>query len=463
MPVSFAVRARADFRPADVTNDNLCSYFQSPLDSRKNHSLTSKSSDDFGIVCPKCEKVNLVSEDVTGRSMRCPECNQSVDIARKPEPKSARAALSALPEEKRRTPNSTPTRLSEDRKPKLVRQETPTVEDYAEGQWARTRTAPAQFQQQGSGTPSKLNRGTIVLASLTALIALAAFWTLAGLSKRTGVRTEDKVAKNVAGESPPLHDPRDVAENFLSAHSHEERLKWVRSPELHLDRIREHFTSIGEPEAEVHQMRPILQHQIDDRIIAMFLVKFTSGRTRPLCVVEENNSRVIDWEAYARQGTASWDDLLAGRETSAEVRVFVHRPQAVPFGIGGNENQRALRLEMISPDCEQRLFGFIKRPSRTANVMVKALADTLKRAAPVRPQRMTLEIESRDGSHLKHKFLITRIVANGWVKSNDGDFESTCLVSSDGDMTVFEEFEKDVRRQAKKNRLQQQGQELLIK
>ena len=425
--------------------------------------MTIGSSDDFGFVCPKCERLNRVNDDLIGKVIRCTGCNGSIVVEKQPEQALSHATAAVLPKKKGLTPGATSKRLSDERTPKLERQESQVMEDYAERDWIRPEPAPAEVLDGKADARPRLHLTMMVAVLIIVLIALVGFWGLAENSNKTVVAEEEKAALRVASLVPALPEPREVAENFLFAESLEERLKWVRAPDVHSDRIRAHFASIGPAEAEVDQLRPILQHQIDDRILATFGARFTSGRPRPLCVVEDENRRVVDWEAYARQGTASWEDLLAGRATSAEVRVFVQPQQIFRFGFGEDENQRYLGFAMTSPDCPNRLYGFVERPSRTASVMAKVYLDAMSKAGLKRPQRMTLKIESLDNSYSEQKFLIVRIVANSWVKNDGGDFEATCLVSSDGDMTELEKFENDVWRKMRDNARQQRGSELLVK
>jgi aminoglycoside phosphotransferase (APT) family kinase protein len=60
-----------------------------------------------------------------------------------------------------------------------------------------------------------------------------------------------------------------------------------------------------------------------DFVYHPFQVRFTDGRNRYLCVVEGAPGLAIDWDAYARQGTATWEQLHSGKVTRAEMRAMI--------------------------------------------------------------------------------------------------------------------------------------------
>ncbi|MGK0185779.1 MAG: hypothetical protein ACI9R3_001560 [Verrucomicrobiales bacterium] len=243
-----------------------------------------------------------------------------------------------------------------------------------------------------------------------------------------------------AGATKDIIPPRQVALKFLDAPTHEERLRWVREPG-DAPLIEQHFESIGQnEEAQRGFLQATGQEQFLDVGYHVFHVRFKGGSNRLLCVVDEPGGRVVDWPAYARAGSDSWETILDGKVPGAEVRVFVQQSNYFNFQFQEAQKNHVC-YALTSPDLAQSVHGYVRKGSRTANLIAMAL-EKMTEGKPLRnpvgglkelpeprrrslpPQRMTLRIALVDQSHTKRQFSITRIVAAGWVASRDGDLET---------------------------------------
>jgi hypothetical protein len=122
--------------------------------------------------------------------------------------------------------------------------------------------------------------------------------------------------------------------------------------------------------------------------------------------------------AYARFCSASWDDLLSGEASSAEVRVFVSPGDYhnVPF----ENEEKWICFRLMSPDLPERadIFAY----TETGSVREQELKRLVMSAAEFR-QHMTLKIEGHVAAGEKRLFKITRVLAVGWVRG-EKDIES---------------------------------------
>jgi hypothetical protein len=209
-----------------------------------------------------------------------------------------------------------------------------------------------------------------------------------------------------------LHAAEVVARAFLAEADPAKRLQWVRNAEEVKSRLAEYpdeaRTGMGEIES-------VVGHRVDDqRPVSAFVVEFPSGNLRLLEVVGTAEGPRVDWDAYARYGTADWSGLWSGTAGRALVRVFcepaTERPE--PF----EDQARWTCFRMSSPDMPQAALGFAAAGTVREEMMKRVVLGT-----PNYRQRFTLEIVRHDGKD-EPLFEISRCLAVGWIL-DDRDIE----------------------------------------
>ncbi len=198
-----------------------------------------------------------------------------------------------------------------------------------------------------------------------------------------------------------------VARAFLKETDVAKRLQWVCNADEVSARLAEYPE---EARSEAGEIEKVLGHQMDGgRSVTGFVVEFPTGNLRLLEVVGTPDGPKVDWDAYARHGTARWEDLLSGKAARAVVRVFcepaTERPE--PF----EDQGKWTCFRMSSPDLPQAALGFAAVGSAREEKMKQVVLGT-----PKYRQRFTLEI-ARHAGRDEPLFEITRCLAVGWVRS----------------------------------------------
>jgi len=201
-----------------------------------------------------------------------------------------------------------------------------------------------------------------------------------------------------------------VAENFIHATTQAERLKWVRSPGR-VATLMEEFFRNGQGAHEVVSKLIPLASVADPDAAVRFGARLAEGGQRLVCVVRQNGEAKVDFEAYTRQGTVSWEDLLGGKARQAAVmRVFIQSGNYYNYDFTREEVWQNFTATL--PDREIPLRFYMARKHPDGN-RLKQVLDS-QRATPV-----TVEIRALGESHLKRQFEITKVLAVGWVLGDE--------------------------------------------
>lgn len=279
----------------------------------------------------------------------------------------------------------------------------------------RRRKARKKRGVSESGWGKRKGRRWRVLRNWLLLVcAIMAAVLLVGLLKVGSSKKETVSTAAGAGhgeESPEqrlkavIEDADAVARAFLKETDPAKRLQWVCNAEEVKTRIGEYPEEARSAVGEIEKM---LGHQEDGgRTLTGFVVKFSTGNVRLLEVVGTAEGPRVDWDAYARHGTASWEDLLSGKAKQAVVRVFcepaTERPE--PF----EDQGKWTCFRMSSPDLPQASLGFAAVGSVREGKMKQVIL-----SAPKYRQRFTLEIVRHEGED-EPFFEITRCMAVGWI------------------------------------------------
>jgi len=271
---------------------------------------------------------------------------------------------------------------------------------------------PSAAWGSGSGKPLTSSRwfrvgGVVFMLLLGGVVAI-----LVWLPEN---RKKDKVLDVVVKEDAGLEAEKDVkygiegaegvAKSFLAENDPHERLRWVRDGDDVLLRMGAYSKEAREAPGELEKM---IGHVSEDgRTVTAFVVAMPSGEVSLLEVVETAEGPKVDWDAYARYSTASWEDLLSGKAEQAVVRVFCEPSSERPEPFGNQAEWTCFRLS--SPDLPQAVLGFAEAGSVREVMMKNVILGT-----PGYRQRFTLEVVRHDGKD-EPLFEITPCLAVGWI------------------------------------------------
>ncbi len=196
-----------------------------------------------------------------------------------------------------------------------------------------------------------------------------------------------------------------VAKAFLAESDPQARLRWARLPDAVRMRMDGYSEEARESPGGIEKM---IGHASEEgRTITAFAVAMPTGNMRLLEVVTTEDGPKVDWDAYARHGTASWKDLLSGKAQKAVMRVFCEPSTERPEPFEDHTKWTCFRIS--SPDMPQAALGFAAVGSVREVMMKKVVLST-----PNYRQRFTLEIVRHDGKD-EPLFEITRCMAVGWI------------------------------------------------
>lgn len=243
----------------------------------------------------------------------------------------------------------------------------------------------------------------LILGGLILLVGAGiGTWFLTGRDRRE-ISRETPVATDEIRVS--LKTAEAVARAFLAETDPAKRLQWVRNADEVKTRLAKYPE---EARTEVGEIEKVLGHQVDEgHSVTGFVVAFPSGNLRLLELVGTPDGPRVDWDAYARHGTASWEDLWSGKAKQAVMRVFCEPSTERPTPFEDQEKWTCFRLS--SPDLPQAALAFAAVGSVREERMKQVILGT-----PNYRQRLTLEIVRHEGKD-EPLFEITRCFTVGWI------------------------------------------------
>ncbi len=266
--------------------------------------------------------------------------------------------------------------------------------------------------EQAAPQPNRSRVVLIVIAAVVTLLAVAQFGLFEFISTSSLVAPvspeKESVVPIVAG---PTLSSSEVAETFLHAPSIDDRIELLRDPR-HAGLLREHFKTMDSAglETKVAEMSPMPSVTVQGLTFDRFHVHFTDGRHRLIAVAYEKNGLFVDWKAYARYGTASWEDLVSGKAAEAEMRAFA-KPADYHNHVFADPKRYQV-YELTSPDwIGGPIHAYVPRKTKRARMLAENIMDS---------QRVTLRLKHDPES--PNAFLITKIIAIGWVEGGK-DYE----------------------------------------
>ncbi|MCH7225820.1 hypothetical protein MLD59_06725 [Verrucomicrobiaceae bacterium E54] len=209
-------------------------------------------------------------------------------------------------------------------------------------------------------------------------------------------------AAPVAEVRNALEEAEAVAQAFLAGSGMEERLRWVRNAEEVRNRVADYPSAAR---SEVGEIEKMIGHGGGT---TAFAVALPSGEVRLLEVVDTPEGPRVDWDAYARHGTATWEDLWSGKAERAVVRVFCEPSTEYPEPFDDWERWTTFRLS--SPDMGRVALGFAEIGTVREEMMKKVVLGSARYR-----QRFVLEVVRHEGAG-EPLFEIVKCRAVGWIE-----------------------------------------------
>jgi hypothetical protein len=224
---------------------------------------------------------------------------------------------------------------------------------------------------------------------------------------RTSVERPKSVAPTAIVWEGPI--PSEVADHFTRATSHAQRLRWVRHAEAVGPAMEAFFREGPGSREKIVATRPKTENRSSDMLYEVYEVEMEGGGERFLCVSVDPEGAKVDFKAYARYGSESWEDLLSGEVKSAEEVRVVLKPDGYYHHHFADEGAWG-HFKATTPDLPQSLDFYVARDSPAARDLNRAGAVT---------DHLTLAIRSVDDSAKSGQFEITAVKAAGWVEPDE--------------------------------------------
>lgn len=156
--------------------------------------------------------------------------------------------------------------------------------------------------------------------------------------------------------------PRQIAESFSKATTHEERLQWVRDGGRVAPLMERFFRDGPGANEKILEIVPMPPESNGALTFQRFQVRMDNDKSRLVSVVLTDEGGKVDFECYARHGAVAWSDLLSGKASeSSEVRVFVEPGFAYMYEFSDDQKWRSILA--TTPDYEYPLYFYVLRDS----------------------------------------------------------------------------------------------------
>ena len=200
--------------------------------------------------------------------------------------------------------------------------------------------------------------------------------------------------------------PSVVAERFVEAKSHEERMGLIRNPGQVGPTMEAFFKSGPGATERIQGFQWLTNGSSGGLAFETYTVELANSPARLLSVSVDPQGAKVDFECYARWGSVGWDDLVTGKVTeAAEVRVILEPGGYYLHGFG--DEQKWLHFKATSPDLPETLDFYLDRQ----NPSVRDFQESENKVLPA-----TLSIRAVNGSEKNRQFEITAVKALDWVK-----------------------------------------------
>jgi hypothetical protein len=272
---------------------------------------------------------------------------------------------------------------------------------------------------------------TLLLSGVAVAVLCLAIWL--GLSRKDSEITDaaDPVYTELAAASePPRHSrvaaPEEaeavaLVKQALAAGEPEEIEEWFRVGDTSAQEIVEFLKSLETKEGQIKGYSFLGERFLNGTQVSGVVVNFKAApnpRNRVAFLVADGTGKWrVDFDAFARTVTPSWDVITGEGTDLARVRVYVAKDNYFngPFADEG----QWVCYGIASPDTSELFLGYCRRGSPQAAAMESVSG---KNPGLI---RMTLELRRVEPSNHR-QFEISRVIAHDWVvgdKALDLKFE----------------------------------------
>lgn len=241
------------------------------------------------------------------------------------------------------------------------------------------------------------------------LMAVVGLWVMGRMhSAGTQAGVVESARKESTAPREKWHGPVPsvIAERFIGAKTHDERLELIRNPK-EVGPVMQAFFQDGPGAAErIDGFYPLTTACSGDLVFESYNVEIANAPDRVLSVSVDPQGAKVDFECYVRFGSVPWDQVLAGKATEAsEVRVQLQ--QGAYFVREFGDEQKWVHLRATSPDFPETLDFYLDRQH-------PAVRDIQDFGAQL--FRATLSIRAVNGSEKNRQFEISAVKALDWVE-----------------------------------------------
>jgi hypothetical protein len=286
---------------------------------------------------------------------------------------------------------------------------TPRPPDLQRVRRAGTVHRARRERRRSGGESFSVSRELVIGGALILLLALVGggLWVVGRMMDKGA----DQASVRAGSGSPETArvwrgpHPFEVVKHFTTAPNHAERLKWVRQPERVGAAMEWFFLEGPGAREKVKGTVPMTVAAGGEVLYENYLVELEGGGRRWLSVSVDPEGAKVDFDAYARTSSESWEDLLSGRVEAVEVMRLNLRPGGFYLHAFPDES-RWLHFKATTPDLAEGLDLYVERGSLAESKLVEQGEQI---------DHMTLSLRAVGDGARHRQFEISEVKAAGWV------------------------------------------------
>ena len=296
---------------------------------------------------------------------------------------------------------------------------TPAYRKIRDNRTLEQKHNPKKFSEEnfGSNAVDDLSHRFLKIGLIAAPLLIAAGLWLLGLSRNEPVSLADESLQIHSSQThaQSAHkatwaglQPRQIAENFLQATTHEERLKWVRESADIAGIVGDYYRSGRGASETMLRLRSMDDIDTEEGLLARFMVEMKDGSERLLFVPYfEGGGRGVDFKSFSIHCSHPWNAILDGSTTKTdEVRVNLEPASYYNFEFA--DETKWFCFAATSPKLEGSLHFYAHRDDPALQALINYPFAS--------PLRFTVSIESTGQSHQHRQWRLSKVLFPGWVE-----------------------------------------------